>query len=68
MDRGKQQSNEEDVNLRLVQERVNLREYAGDLEDDQLARDQANEYITDCDRKLMGRARPEDNNSGKMRG
>ena len=54
MERGKQQTSEENVNLRLIQERVNLKEYAGDLEDDQLARDQANEYIIDCDRKIMG--------------
>ncbi|ANE52993.1 hypothetical protein [Flavisolibacter tropicus] len=68
MQRDKQPSNEENLDLRLVQEHLNLREYAGDSEDDQLTRDQANEYITDCDRKLMGRARPEDNNSKNMRG
>lgn len=54
MERDKQQQTEVSANLRLVQERVNLSEYAGDTEDDQLACQQANEYITDCDRKLMG--------------
>jgi hypothetical protein len=66
MERDKQQQTEASANLRLVQERVNLREYAGDSEDDQLARDQANEYITDCDRRLTGRVgREEEKRSNK---
>jgi len=50
MDNGKRQLSEERQNQRISQEPINLNEYAGDTEDNQLACDQVNEYLTDLDR------------------
>jgi hypothetical protein len=63
MQRDKQQQTDEYANQRIVPERVNLNEYAGDAEDEQLACQQANEYIKDCDRKLNAQTGREENRS-----
>lgn len=53
MDNGKRQSNEEHQRQPIPQQPINFNEYAGDADDDKLAREQANQYIEDINRSMQ---------------
>ena len=50
MDNGKRQLNEERQGQQAPHKQINLSEYAGDAEDNQLTCEQVNEYLEDLDR------------------
>jgi len=53
MQNDRRQSDKEHDHQQIPQEQISLREYAGDAEDDRLAREQANQYVEDCDRGVQ---------------
>jgi len=58
----KRQNQEEPQSQSVPQQQINFNEYAGDAEDERLAREPANQYIDDIDRSVHKRSNPDTSN------